>query len=96
MAFEKESNIRQEICRFGKMLHEHNFVAATDGNISVRLGQNLVLCTPTSVCKGMMRPEDLVLVDMQGKPQDGNRNPSSELSSAVSSPQMYAPAPVCV
>lgn len=79
MAFENESNIRQEICRFGKMLHEHNFVAATDGNISVRLGQNLVLCTPTSVCKGMMRPEDLVLVDMQGTPQDGNRNPSSEL-----------------
>ena len=79
MGLKNESSIRQEICRFGKMLHEHNFVAATDGNISVRLGEDLLLCTPTSVCKGMMRPEDLVVVDMQGNARNGKRNPSTEL-----------------
>jgi len=79
MGPENENCIREEICRIGKMLHERGFVAATDGNISVRLGPELVLCTPTSLCKGMMQPEDLVLVDMNGCPQNGSRHPSTEL-----------------
>lgn len=74
-----ESCIRKEICRVGKLLHDRSYVAATDGNISVRLNQSLVLCTPTSICKGMMQPEDLVVVDMQGRQQNGNRHPSTEL-----------------
>jgi len=79
MDVENESHIRQEICRIGKMLHQRGYVAACDGNISVRLSQNLVLCTPTSISKGMMTPEDLVLVDMGGQQQNGQRHPSTEL-----------------
>jgi L-fuculose-phosphate aldolase len=79
MLVENESCIRQEICRIGGMLHQRGYVAACDGNISVRLGQNLVLCTPTSISKGMMQPEDLVLVDMEGQQKNGKRHPSTEL-----------------
>jgi L-fuculose-phosphate aldolase len=79
MDVENESCIRKEICRIGEMLHQRGYVAACDGNISVRLGQNLVLCTPTSISKGMMTPEDLVLVDMEGKQKNGKRHPSTEL-----------------
>jgi L-fuculose-phosphate aldolase len=79
MGLGNETCIRQEVCRIGKLLHERGYVAATDGNISVRLSQNLVLCTPTSVSKGMMQPEDLVVVDMDGHQKDGTRHPSSEL-----------------
>ncbi len=79
MDVENESHIRQEICRIGKMLHQRGYVAACDGNISVRLSHNLVLCTPTSISKGMMTPEDLVLVDMGGQQQNGQRHPSTEL-----------------
>lgn len=61
------------------MLHQRGFVAGCDGNISVRLGRNLILGTPTAICKGMMQPEDLVLVDMEGRQKGGNRPPSSEL-----------------
>lgn len=61
------------------MLHEHGFVAGTDGNISVRLDQNLALCTPTSISKGTMQPEDLVLVDLSGQRKNGTRHPSTEL-----------------
>ncbi len=64
MAGENEIRIRQEVCRIGKMLHECSFVAGCDGNISARLGQDLVLGTPTGISKGMMEPEDLVVVDM--------------------------------
>lgn len=75
-----ESCVRQDICRFGRMLHGRGYVAGTDGNISVRLSQNRVLCTPTSLCKGMMEPEDLVIVDLEGHRKDGVRNASSELA----------------
>ncbi len=79
MACESESGIRQEICRIGAMLHQRGYVAACDGNISVRLGPNRVLCTPTSISKGMMNPDDLVMVDMEGQQQIGKRHPSTEL-----------------
>ena len=74
-----KQGLRQEICRIGRMLHQCGFVAGCDGNISVRLERNLVLGTPTSICKGMMEPDDLVLVDMEGRQQGGSRAPSSEL-----------------
>lgn len=78
MKVDNEICVRQEICRFGRMLHGRGYVAGTDGNISVRISQELVLCTPTSVCKGMMEPEDLVIVDLKGHQKDGLRHPSSE------------------
>ncbi len=62
-----ERQSRAEIVRFGKKLHELGYVAATDGNLSVRLGPNRVLATPTSMSKGVMRPADLVVVDMAGR-----------------------------
>lgn len=79
MDIAQENSIRRDICRVGSMLYERGFVAACDGNISVRLGQDLVLCSPTSICKGMMEPEDLVLVDMQGSHKQGKRRASTEL-----------------
>ena len=75
-----EQQHREEIVRFGKMLHERGYVAATDGNLSVRLGPNAVLCTPTCMSKGMMEPADLVLVDMEGRKVAGGRACSSEIA----------------
>lgn len=75
-----ERQQREEICRFGKMLHDMTFVAATDGNLSVRLDHDSVLCTPTAMSKGMMEPEDLVVVDLHGKKVMGKRNASSEIA----------------
>jgi L-fuculose-phosphate aldolase len=80
MSLENENCVRQEVCRFGRMLHGRGYVAGTDGNISVRLSHDLVLCTPTSLCKGMMEPEDLVIVDLEGHQRNGARHPSSELA----------------
>jgi L-fuculose-phosphate aldolase len=79
MNMTQENDIRSEICRIGKMLHERGFVAGCDGNISVRLERDLVLCSPTAICKSMMEPKDLVLVDMQGNRKQGERRPSTEL-----------------
>jgi L-fuculose-phosphate aldolase len=75
-----ERQHRLDIVRFGKMVHERGYVAATDGNLSVRLDHDTVLCTPTAMSKGMMEPEDLVVVDMKGKKVTGRRNVSSEIA----------------
>ena len=74
-----ERKYREEIVRYGRMLHEHGFVAAMDGNLSVRLKEDRVLVTPTCVSKGAMRPADMVIVDMDGKKVVGRRNVTSEI-----------------
>lgn len=70
---------RAEIVKLGRLLHQKGFVAAMDGNISTRLDADTILCTPTCMSKGMMEPEDLVLVDMHGRRLEGRRAVSSEI-----------------
>jgi L-fuculose-phosphate aldolase len=60
--------LRREVVRIGRMLYDREYVAATDGNISVRLGPNRLLATPSGACKGMLTAQELVVVDMQGRP----------------------------
>ncbi|MCK6550144.1 class II aldolase/adducin family protein [Myxococcota bacterium] len=63
-----------------KEMHRRGFIAARDGNVSVRVGDKRLLVTPSGSRKGYMRPEDMVLVDLDGKPVRGETGkPSSEL-----------------
>lgn len=75
-----EKKHRDDIVRYGKCLYERGFIAATDGNISVRLDEERLLITPTCVCKGHMQPEDLVIVDTDGHKVQGDRDVSSEVA----------------
>jgi L-fuculose-phosphate aldolase len=70
---------RLAIVQFGALLHANSFVAATDGNLSVRLDANRLLVTPTCISKGRMRTSDMVIVDMEGKRIAGKRRVSSEI-----------------
>jgi len=74
-----ERKFREEIVRYGRMLHERGFVAAMDGNLSVRLKDDRILVTPTCVSKGAMRPGDMVIVDLEGERIAGHRNVTSEI-----------------
>src|SRR5579863_4709894 len=74
-----ERKHREEIVRYGKMLHEHGFVAAMDGNLSVRLTGDRILVTPTCVSKGAMKLADMVVVDLDGERVAGRRNVTSEI-----------------
>jgi L-fuculose-phosphate aldolase len=75
-----EREYRDEIVRLGRLMHERQYVAATDGNLSVRLEDGSILATPTGCCKGMMQAEDLVVVDLEGQRRYGDRNVSSEIA----------------
>ncbi len=71
--------LKQEICEIGRRIYDRGLVAAFEGNISARLGPDRVLCTPSLVCKGRLKPEDLCVVDMAGKQSSGERKRSSEI-----------------
>lgn len=72
---------REAIVGIGKRLWDKGFVASNDGNISVRLGPDLVLCTPTATSKGFMEPSALALVTLAGDLVDAGTGPgpSSEV-----------------
>jgi len=70
--------IKQDICEIGRRIYNKGFAAANDGNITVRISDNEVLCTPTMQSKGFLKPEDICLVDMTGKQLAGHKKRSSE------------------
>lgn len=70
--------IKQDICEIGRRIYNKGFAAANDGNITVRIGENEVLCTPTMHSKGFLKTEDICLIDMTGKQLAGVKKRSSE------------------
>jgi L-fuculose-phosphate aldolase len=74
-----EYKLKEQICEIGRRVYAKGFAAANDGNISYRLNDREILCTPTMVCKGFMKCEDLCKVDYEGKQLAGTRKRSSEI-----------------
>ena len=74
-----EWKMREQMCEIGRRIYNKGFAAANDGNISYRLAEDRVLCTPTRVSKGFMKPDDLCIVDLDGKQISGKRKRSSEI-----------------
>ena len=66
-----EQEHRDEIVHVGRLMFEKGWIAANDGNITIRLDNGHVLATPRGVSKGMLKPEDLVVVDMAGDKVSG-------------------------
>lgn len=74
-----EKKAKKAILDIGQRMYVRNFVAANDGNISIRTGENEVWATPTGVSKGFMKKKMLVKVDLEGDVLEGTKKPSSEL-----------------
>lgn len=77
----REEIIKEQICDIGRRMYQRNMVAANDGNISVRISEHEILCTPTGVSKGFMTPEYICKTDEHGNllEANGNFRPSSEM-----------------
>ncbi len=76
-------DLRQDIVDVGRLAYQKGWVAANDGNISVRLDGGRILCTSTGISKGMMTPGDVVLCDMDGNKLEGARERTSEIAMHV-------------
>lgn len=76
MLFEKE---RQELIKFGKKLVETDLTKGTGGNLSVydpELGYMAI--TPTGIDFYDIKPEDIVIMKLDGTIVEGDKKPSSE------------------
>ena len=71
--------IKKEICEVGHKIYNDGFVAANDGNISVKVSDNEYYCTPTGVSKGDLTPDMIIRIDGKGNKIEGRLNPSSDI-----------------
>ena len=77
--FPSDHEAKAGILEVGRRMYAKNFVASNDGNISCKVSDNTVWCTPTGVSKGYMTDEMLVLMDLDGNVLRGTFKPSSEM-----------------
>ncbi len=77
----KYQEIKEQICDVCNKMWLLGWVAANDGNVSVKVSDNEILATPTGISKSFITPEKLVLIDLDGnvlEAEEGYR-PSSEI-----------------
>lgn len=74
-----EREFRRQLTRFSRWMYRLGFAPGTSGNLSVRLGEGLILATPTACSKALLRPADMVVVDWDGRLLRGKRNVTSEI-----------------
>lgn len=78
-AYFDETEMREALCEIGRRIWTREYVASNDGNFSVRLSADRVLCTPTMVSKGFMKPADLPVITMEGRQVSGRLPMTSEI-----------------
>jgi L-fuculose-phosphate aldolase len=69
---------RQEMVQICRLLYQRGLIVGTEGNVSVRMAPNRFWITPAGRHKGLLQPEDPVLIDAQGRVHFGSGRPSSE------------------
>ena len=74
-----EREYARDIVEVGKLVFQKSWVAANDGNISIRLDDERIMCTPTGVSKGMMSVDDIIVVDYEGNKISGRLERTSEI-----------------
>jgi L-fuculose-phosphate aldolase len=71
--------LKRQICDIGRRLWQRAYVDGNGGNIAIRVGEDVALCTPTLISKGFMKPEDMCLVDLDGNQLCGVKKRTSEI-----------------
>jgi L-fuculose-phosphate aldolase len=71
--------LKLQLCDVGRRLWQRAYVDGNGGNLAIRVGSDIALCTPTLVSKGFMKPEDMCLVDLEGNQLAGVKKRTSEI-----------------
>lgn len=64
--------LKKEMCDIGRNIWLRGYCAGNEGNHSLRISDDRVLCTPTGISKGFLEPEDICVVDMEGNQVEKN------------------------
>ena len=65
-SFATERDLRLAIIEAGRLCYANGLIHGNNGNISMRLGSDRVVITPSRLCKGRLEPDDLLIIDMEG------------------------------
>ena len=84
------------MCAIGERIWNKGYVDGNGGNITVRVGDNMVLCTPTLISKGFMIPDDICMVDLDGNQIAGTRPRTSEVNTHLAIMKAEPKAKSCV
>lgn len=72
--------LKRQVLHVCRRIYDREMVASNDGNVTVRVGEDRILATPSGMSKGFLAPEDLVLTDLEGHPLENNgRTVTSEI-----------------
>src|SRR5436190_8201460 len=74
-----EWKLKEQMCDIGRRIWLKGFCAGNEGNHTYRLSEDRVMCTPSLISKGNLKPDDLCVVDMNGKQVSGKRKRTSEI-----------------
>jgi L-fuculose-phosphate aldolase len=74
-----EAELREQMCLIGQLMHRNGYVDGASGNISARLDSEHILTTPSGLAKGFMAPEQIIIVDMNGRRVDSPNTPNQHL-----------------
>src|SRR5688500_2319962 len=74
-----EFKLREQMAEIGRNIWLKGFCAGNEGNHSYRLSEDRILCTPSLISKGNLKPDDMCVVDMAGKQISGKRKRTSEI-----------------
>lgn len=72
-------SLKEQICQMGHRLWKRAYVDGNGGNMAIRVGEDIAICTPTLVSKGSLKPEDMCLVDFEGNQLLGTKKRTSEI-----------------
>ena len=61
-----ERYAREKLASVCKMLYDRQLTVSAGGNMSIRIGYSEVLITPSGRNKGLLQPEDMVLIGTDG------------------------------
>lgn len=67
MSFQSEVALRQELVEVCRLAYQRGYLNATEGNLSIRMEDGLILSTAAQTCKGRIKSSDLLLIDIDGK-----------------------------
>jgi L-fuculose-phosphate aldolase len=88
--------LKERMVKIGNRIYGRGYVDGNGGNITIRVGDNLVLCTPTLISKGFMTVDDLCMVDLEGVQVAGTRPSTSEVKTHLGIMKREPQAKSCV
>ncbi len=74
--------LRQDLIDTARKMEQYNLIRMSGGNVAMRV-EDMILVTPTAMAYDTMIPEDIVVVDCEGRVIEGKRKPTSDLKAIL-------------